>query len=433
VLSSIQSDVVDDRRGMDRRPKPAPRYRQPERRQATFNFTRTFDELIDEGHPARTIWRVIEALDLSRFGDEAKAREGHAGRPALSPAVLLTLWLYGISRGVGSARQIARMTTSDDAYRWIVGDLSVGHDRLSRFRVEHGQALEELMINLLAALVHKRLLKLEVVAQDGTRVRASASAPSFRTRRALKDARKQARLHLHAVLRQADDAELSRRHKAAREAKARDFQRRVDEALDVITELEGLPKRKTEARASTTDPQARVMKMPDGGFRPGYNIQLAVAGSPLGGPRTIVGLHVTNVGSDMGSIAPMLERVERWTGQRARSWLADANHGRHECIEAAAQRDINLVMAVNKRSRSPRPKTVKPSDLVATFRRRAEQPANKQLYKARAGLVELVNAHGKRRLALERITVRGTHKVWCMAILTAIAFNITSHGAGLLG
>jgi transposase len=414
------------------KPKPAPRYREPERRQVTLNFSRTFDELIDEKHPARIIWSVVSSLDLTRFGDEAKAREGHVGRPGLSPAVLLTLWLYGISRGVGSAREIARLTTTDDAYRWIVGDLSVGHDRLSRFRVGHGDALEELMINLLAALVHKRLLKLEVVAQDGTRVRAFASAPSFRTKRALKDSRKQAKLHLHAVLRQADDAELSKRHKAAREAKARDFQKRVDQALDVISELEGKPKRKAEPRASTTDPDARVMKMADGGFRPGYNVQLAVAGSRLGGPRTIVGLQVTNVGSDMGSIAPMLERVERWTGQRAKVWLADANHGRHECIEEADRRGIKLVMPVNQRSRNPRPGTAKASDVVTAFRRRMEEPESKQLYKARAALVELVNGQTKCRFALDDITLRGTTKVRYMAILTALSFNIMSHGAALL-
>lgn len=412
------------------KPKPAPRYREPERRQVTFNFSRTIDELIDEKHPARTIWSVVTSLNLARFGEGTKAREGHVGRPGVSPAVLLTLWLYGISRGVGSAREIARLTTTDDAYRWIVGDLSVGHDLLSRFRVGHGDALEELMINLLAALVQKRLLKLETVAQDGTRVRAFASAPSFRTKRALKESRKQAKLHLHAVLRQADD--VAKRHQAAREAKARDFQKRVDQALDVVAELEGKPKRKAEPRASTTDPEARVMKMADGGFRPGYNVQLAVAGSPLGGPRTVVGVHVTNVGSDMGSVAPMLERVERWTGKRPKVWLADANHGRHECIEEAVRRGINLVMPVNKRSQSPRPKTAKPSDVVADFRRRMEQPDNKQLYKARAGLVELANAHGKRRLGLERITVRGTRKVWCVAMLTALAFNITSHGAAIL-
>jgi hypothetical protein len=287
------------------------------------------------------------------------------------------------------------------------------------------------MINLLAALVQKRLLKLETVAQDGTRVRAFASAPSFRTKRALKDSRKQAKLHLHATLRQADDAELSKRHKAAREVKARDLQRRVDEALDVVAELEGKPKRKSEPRASTTDPDARVMKMADGGFRPGYNVQLAVAGSPFGGPRTIVGHHVSNVGSDMGSVVPMMDRVELWTKQRAKNWLADANHGRHECIEEAARRDVNLVMSVNKRSKKPRPKTAKPKDAVASFRRRMELPENKQIYKMRASLVELTNAHGK-RFALDRMTVRGLHGVWCMTTLTVLALNITSHASGLL-
>ena len=197
------------------------------------------------------------------------------------------------------------------------------------------------------------------------------------------------------MLQQATDPEVSKTEHAARVAKALDFKRRVEEALHVVAELAAKPKRKAKPRASTTDPEARVMKMADGGFRPGYN-------------------------------------VEDWTKRRAKNWLADANHGRNECIEECARRGINLVMPVNKRSKTPRPKTVKPSPAVQAFRDRMLLDENKKLYKARASIVELVNAASKHRLALDDITVRGTHKVWCFAMINALAFNVLSHASALL-
>jgi len=124
----------------------------------------------------------------------------------------------------------------------------------------------------------------------------------------LSDLREQAALHIKAVFAGADDPEASEREKRAREAAALDIQRRVEAAIQTVNELQ--TESKENPRASTTDADARAIKMGDGGFRPAYNIQLATAGDPMGGPRTIVGVRVTNVGSDMGSIAPMLDDIE---------------------------------------------------------------------------------------------------------------------------
>jgi hypothetical protein len=188
------------------------------------------------------------------------------------------------------------------------------------------------------------LLSLDRVAQDGTRVRASASAPSFRREASLLDCREQAALHVKAVFAEADDPSVTFGEQRAREAAALDYQRRVEDALATVRELraEG---RKDEPRASTTDADARVMKMPDGGYRPAYNVQFATAGSEMGGPRTVVGVRVTNVGSDMGSITPMLAEIESRTARLPRMLLADANHAKHACI----------TLAPNEASRSSSP------------------------------------------------------------------------------
>jgi transposase len=244
-------------REMSERPRRV-RTAEPMRRQGVIRFEMPEDTLPPD-HSARLIWQVLGTLDLSAFTAKSKAVDGRAGRDVLSPTMMLTLWLYAISIGIGSAREIARRTQSDEAFRWIVGDKEVGHAALSAFRVGHWTALEKLMTDVLGALLHKGLVSLERVAQDGTRVRASASAPSFRREATLLECREQAALHVKAVL--ADpDPEATEAEKFARIAAALDYQRRVEAAIATVQALrdEG----KEEPRASTTDADARVMKMP---------------------------------------------------------------------------------------------------------------------------------------------------------------------------
>ena len=363
---------------------------------------------------------------MSAFSAKAKAVEGRAGRDVLSTSMLLTLWLYAISGGLGSAREIARRTVSDDAFRWIVGDKEVGHSKLSEFRVSHGAALEKLMTDVLGVLLHKKLLSLDRVAQDGTRVRASASAPSFRREASLLECREQAALHVKAVLAEAADPEATEGEKLARIAGALDYQQRVESAIATVQTLCNEEK---EPRASTTDAEARVMKMPDGGFRPAYNIQLATAGSELGGPRTIVGVLVTNTGSDMGSITPMLEDIKARTCQLPRQLLADANHAKHSCIDAATRAGVEVIMAIPKREQGA---TTPVSPEVAAWRERMKTDEAKRAYRARAALCELSNAHLKCHHGMNSVPVRGLARVTCVTLLGAIAANILAHATAWL-
>lgn len=422
--------MADDTR---RRPrKGTPRIAEPQRRQGVIRYEMPEDAL-PPTHRARVLWNVVDTLDLSAFLDGAKAIEGGPGRPTLSPQMKLVLWLYAIATGVGSAREIARLVGTDVAYRWIVGDREVSHQTLSKFRVEHGAALDELMTDILAALLHKGVLSLELVAQDGMRVRAAASAPSFRRYESLLECREQAALHLKAVLAQADDPELTRLQQAAREAAARDFQQRVEAAIATVTELQQTRRPSDKpARASTTDAEARVMKMADGGFRPAFNIRMATAGSPLGGPRTIVGVQVTNLGSDMGAITPMLAEIQRRTDQLPKTLLADANHAAHGCIRAATADGVTVLVAVPERSQRPGANADDDPAIVA-WRERMETDEAKQLYRARAGLCELSNAHLRSHHGVDQVLVRGVAKVTCVALLGAIASNLLQHASTLLG
>ncbi len=415
--------------------KPKARTVEPNRSQGVIRFEMP-ELILPPTHRARVIDQVVGTLDLTGFTVDSTSVEGHAGRSTLSPRMMLTLWLYAISDGIGSAREIARRIGSEDAFRWIAGEIAVSHHSLSAFRVGHGARFDQLLTDVLASLLHKGLLSLELVAQDGTRVRASASAPSFRRHESLLACREQAALHLKAVLADADNPEHTEAQHAARKAAALAFQKRVEDAIATVVVLqqerdERAPpsRRQKPARASTTDAEARVMKMPDGGFRPGYNIQFAVAGSAMGGPRTIVGVQVTNVGSDMGSITPMLDQIAARTARLPEKLLADGNHAKHQCIDNAAAKGVELLVAVPDNAGDA---SRQASQAVLDWRARMETDEAKRVYRARASLVELANAHVKAQLGLEQVLVRGVAKVTCVALLTSLAFNILHNAAQLL-
>lgn len=415
---------------MEKRP-PKARVLEPQRNQVVIRFELP-SEALPPHHPARLFWDVVGTLDLSKFLRGVKAVDGTVGRKVVSPRMKLVLWLYAISLGIGSAREIARRVETDEAFRWIVGELCVGHHCLSKFRTGHGEALDALMTDILASLMHKGVLSLAVVAQDGMRVRADAAAPSFRQFGSLLECREQAALHLKAVLADADDPEATKAEKARREAAARDYQRRVEEAIATVQELQTLRKPSDKpARASTTDADARVMKMADGGFRPAYNVQMATAGSPLGGPRTIVGVRVTNEGTDMNSMAPMLDNIERLVNQLPGHLLADGGHASHDDIRAVTARGVEALVPVPDRSKNPGPKADRDPAIVA-WRERMETEDAKKLYKARAGLCELMNAHARTLHGLDHFLVRGLSKVTCVVMMTALASNILQHALKLL-
>jgi transposase len=411
-----------------------PRIEEPQRAQGEMLFEYPEDAL-EPSHPARVLWDVLGKMDLKAFSKGCVAVEGAAGRALKSPRMLLALWLYALSQAVGSAREIARLVKSDVAYRWIAGNVDISHQKLSQFRVGHGAALSELMTNILATLMHKGLLSLAVVAQDGTRTRAAASSPSFRTYGSLLQCREQAKLHIKAVLAAADDPEYTRAQHAARAKAARDYQERVEAAIATVTELQShRSPSDSSARASTTDAEARVMKMGDGGFRPAYNVQYAVAGSAMGGPRTIVGVNVTNVGSDLGSMAPMVEQIEARTGQRPGALLADGGHVKSEDISATRSMGVDVLVPPQETAKAIEKLKAEGADAqVIAWRERMDTDEAKQIYRARAGLVELANAHQKTHHGITQVLVRGAAKVTCVILLNAIGSNLLQHASRLLG
>ena len=200
-----------------------PRLQRPNRDQITLRPS-DLESLLPADHRARLVWAFVEGLDLSAFHETIKAVEGHAGRPPIDPAILVTLWLYATLEGVGSARALDRLCDEHDAYRWIAGGVSVNHHTLADFRVTEADLLEDLLVGSVAALLVTGEVTLVRVAHDGIRVRASAGAASFRRRPRLEAALADAEAQVAALKTELDDdpGATTRRVAAARERAARE-------------------------------------------------------------------------------------------------------------------------------------------------------------------------------------------------------------------
>lgn len=392
------------------------------------------ESLLPEGHRARLVWAWVERQDLSGMYAAIKAREGGVGRSAIAPEIMLALWLYATLEGVGSARQLSRLVLQHDAYRWISGGVQLNHHSLSDFRVAHGAALDELLGTSLAALMAAGVVKLQRVAQDGVRVRADAGAASFRRKGTLQENLEQARARVRELKAQldADPAEDSRRKIAAQQRAQREMQQRLQDALDRMPELEAIKRRngsKSEARASTTDAEASVMKMADGGFRPAYNTQFASDCDA----QVVVGVEVSTSGSDMAQLAPMVEQLEQRLGEVPAQWLVDGGFPAHDQIDAVDPKtEVYAPVPQPKAKKDDEGNDIaqdkhqpKPDDspAVAKWRQRMASDEAKELYKLRAATAECVNAQARNR-GLQRLPVRGRAKVRCVALLFALAHNL---------
>ena len=411
---------------------PAPlsdvRVRRADRSQLTIGPV-DLDSQLPADDSARAIWAVVERLDLSALYAQISARRGEAGAPAIDPKILLALWIYAVSEGETSAREIERQTSKHIGYRWLCGGVSVNHHTLSDFRVHKRDVFDQLITQVLGLLMKRDLVELKRVAQDGTRVRAHAGAASFRTASSLDELIQAAREHLKALDDEAAEPGLGARRRKAQVRAAKDRLERLDAALAELPEIEATKKRSgakdKEPRVSTTDPEARVMKMGDGGFRPAYNVQFAMTADAA---RVIVGVSITNRGSDAAEAAPMLDQVEARTGERPREYLVDGGYVAHEAVDAVASRDVTLYGPVPKpRCGDPEQRFVPRKDdstAVAAWRQRMATEEAKTIYKQRAATAETVNADAKSHRGLDQFPVVGKTKTLSCVLLTALTYNV---------
>jgi transposase len=439
----------------------APRLRRPERRQVELRAV-SLEELLAPDHRARFVWAFAETLDLSLLYRAIKSVEGRPGHPVADPRLLLALWLYATVEGVGSARELSRLCREHVGFQWLCGGVSLNHVTLAEFRVAHGAALERLLVDGFAAMLRTGQASLQRIAQDGMRVRASAGAASFRRKGSLERLRQDAAARIAALRAEleADPGAVSRREAAQRQRAAAERQQRVAAALAAVDELaakrrdragdeppaadkdgagkdgagkdgagraaadaEAAAKKKpAEPRASTTDPEARVMKMADGGFRPAFNVGFAT--DTRSG--MIAAVELDNQGSDMGKLAPMSDKLLRDYGRRPAEHLVDGGFVVLAEIERLAEAGVTVLAPVPRpRDKTRDPHAPLPNDPpgVAAWRRRMGEDEAKAVYKDRAATAECANGQCRNR-GLLRFLVRGLEKTRAVALLHALAHNM---------
>ena len=410
-----------------------PRLRKPFRQQQEIHFA-SLNELLDSEHPARAVWAVVEGLDVSAWLKDVKAVEGVCGRDGTAPRLLLALWVYATVQGVASARELARQCELHLAYKWLCGGVTVNYHLLADFRSQSESKLDDLLTQVVAGLLDQKLVTLRYVSQDGMRVRASAGRSSFRSRTRLEKCLVEARQRVQTLkqLADADPQELSARQTAARERADRERQARIEKAMEACEDVE---QKRRESRSrhqnkpalgSSTDPDARIMKMGDGGYRPAYNVQFATdVDSGI-----IVGVDVVHAGGDNGQMAPMVDQVRERYDVSPENCLVDGGflslpdiehvETDHQCAVYMPLKDAKKKLAAGE---DPYARVKNDTDGSARWRARMGTDAAKVIYKLRAQSAEWVNAICRNH-NLQRMPVRGLERTRAVGLLHALTHNL---------
>ncbi|HWI28143.1 MAG TPA: IS1182 family transposase [Stellaceae bacterium] len=407
------------------------RLRVPERSQIGLQVA-ALDDLISEDHPVRSVWAFVEGLDLSALYEAIKAREGQPGHPPAAPELMLSLWLWATVDGVGSARQLDRLCRDHLVYRWLCGGVSMNYHSLSNFRLAHMAVLERLLAQGVASMVEAGLVSLDTLAQDGLRVRAGAGASSFRRHARLDDLLTAAQMRVERLRAEVetDPAAGDRRRRAAKERGAREREARIAAAQKRMKELEAERERREktnkkqvakqkEPRASTTDADARVMKMADGGWRPAYNMQIISTPEH----QVIVAVDIDTSGSDRGLAQPGIEMVHA-EGYEPSNYLVDGGFTKNDDIEWTHAKDVKLWCPAGQTKHGTDSYAPKKDDSVgvADWRERMRSEEGKAFYRLRAEH-ECINAHA-RRMGLRQLTLRGKVKARIHLLWFALAHNM---------
>lgn len=403
------------------------RFNRPERTQCEWREF-SLEQFIPADHPVRLVWWYVQKLDMSLLEAGYKAVQGEKGRNPVDPRILMALWIYATTESISSAREIDRRCRTDLAFMWICGGVSVNYHLIADFRSQNLEFFQKTMVTSISSFLHANVITLETVAQDGMRTRANAGTSSFRRKAKLEECVEKAKAHIQRMNEQ-EESENTKAQQSAQEYAAKSRLARVEEALRQVEELEDQrEKRKKgsgqQARCSMTDPDARIMKMGDSGFRPGYNVQLASDGAS----KMIIGVAVTNSGNDHEQMIPMLDQIKDNFGRLPEKMLVDTGFSGKDAVTKAEAVGVKVYapihgkQAMEKRGNDPYARQRGESDEYYNFRQRMSTSKAQEIYKQRSAIAEYPNAELRNR-GLTQFRVRGLERALASTLLYALSFN----------
>jgi transposase len=423
---------------------------------------------LPEGHLARFVADVVEALDLSAIYGKYEEGDGR-GLAAYDPRMVVRLLIYGYCRGVASSRRIERATYEDVAFRYLAADEHPDHDTIADFRKEHLAQLSQLFVQVLRLCQQAGLVKLGHVALDGTKVKANASKHKAMSYARMGETERKLEEEVKALLEEAarvdeeedgkygkgkrgDElpAELARREtrlrkireaKAALEGEAREqakaekagvearLRERAQQEAERGRKFGGRPpeapdpeeaKPEPTAQRNFTDPDSRIMK--DGAtkeFVQAYNAQAAVDSQA----QVIVAAAVTQEANDKKQLVPMLEQVKIMTGSQPQQATADSGYFSESNVTDLRLEGIDLLVSPDRQKHGEevsvatgapaesRPRlSPKPSPAQA-MRNKLRTPEGQAVYKLRKAVVEPVFGQIKEQRGFRRFLLRGLRRV----------------------
>lgn len=297
--------------------------------------------LLPEDDPARAIWDLVGELDLRRYHEQIRAVEERAGRPAYDPRLLASLWILAYSQGISSAHEIERLCHYHPQYMWLSGCQPISFVTLCAFRRISPEAQREMFAEVLGVMAAKELVPLERTIQDGTKIRACASADTFRGPDKIEAKIAEARQRLEALQKQEEAADGGKASTQKIAAVRRQLEKR-ELAREELKKLQAVKAKKNQdperAKVSVTDPEARMMKKPHGGYEPSYNAQI-VADAQTG---IIVAASVTQSSCDAESLIEGIQQVQENTGRKPAQAVVDGGYATNGNIVDARQMGVEL-------------------------------------------------------------------------------------------
>jgi transposase len=398
-------------------------------------------EWLPDDHLAYFVSDVVDQLDLSAI--ERVYEDEDRGQPPYHPRMMTKILLYGYCVGVFSSRRIQKRLVEDVAFRVLAAGNQPDFRTIADFRKLHLKALEELFQQMLRLTLETGMMKLGRVALDGSKVKGNASKHKAMSYGRMKETEKRLREEIRKLLKQAEAAdqeedsrygrdrrgdelpeELQRRE--TRIARIREAKRALEERAREQAKSKGKDPEEAQptkkAQYNFTDPESRMLKGSDG-FVQGYNTQIAV--EPVF--QLIVGQRVTQAANDKQQMVPLVEAIEKQSGQKPEAVLADNGYCSDENLKYLARKRMEGFVATGKQKHSQRREPCKRGPLpraasrVERMERKLETKVGAAVYATRKFIVEPVFGQIKQARGFRQFLLRGIEKIrgeWALICMT---------------